>query len=257
MSNRFAVVATAMLAGPIATVDGQVALAARITGKVLNGAGAPIARARVQTDATLGPQARPFSGPRNFSGTTNENGEWAILGVTRGVWIFEASAAGHVPQAVAVPVNMMHAQANPPVTWRLPLRLASLDELRAGGGARLADELAALVGEATMPPREQLARVVDRARGMGLEGLSLCAAGGMALVVRELGMARAFFERAEKSGVTDACAPLGLASVAMLALNPDDAVAAYDRTRSATTDKSLQQVMSAAIADLQKLGPTK
>jgi len=257
MRLRSAFAACAMFALGTATVDGQPALAARISGRVLNGAGAPVARARVQTDATLGPQAQPFSGPRNFSGTSNDKGEWAILGVTRGVWIFEASAAGHVPQAVAVPVNMMHAEANRPVTWRLPLRLPSLDELRAGGGGRLADELAPLVGDATMPPREQLARVVDRARQMGLEGLSLCAAGGMALVVREPGTARAFFERAEKGGVTDACAPLGIASVAMLALNADDAVAAYGRTRNATTDKSLQQVMSAAIADLQKLGPTK
>ncbi|MGH9331671.1 MAG: carboxypeptidase-like regulatory domain-containing protein [Vicinamibacterales bacterium] len=245
-----------MLALTTATVEGQ-ALAARISGKVLNSAGAPVARARVQTDATLGPQAQPFGGPRNFSGTTNDNGEWAILGITRGLWIFETSAAGHIPQAVAIPVNMMHAEANRPVTWRLPLRLPSLDELRAAGGAALADALAPLVGDAKMPQKEDLVRVVERARGMGLQGLSLCAAGGLALVARDLGSASAFFDRAEKSGVTDACAPLGMASIAMLALNADQAVAAYSRARSATPDKSLQQVMSAAIADLQKLGPTK
>jgi hypothetical protein len=76
----------------------------------------------------------------------------------------------------------------------------------------------------------------------------------MALVARDLTMARAFFERAEKGGLTDACAPLGIASVAVLGLNADEAIAAYSRARSATSDKSLQQAMSGAIADLQKLG---
>jgi hypothetical protein len=173
------------------------------------------------------------------------------------LWIFEGSAAGHVPTAVAVPVNMMHAQANRPVTWQLPLRLVSLDELRAAGATALADAVAPLVVGATVPSRDQIAGVVDRARGMGLQGIALCAAGGLGLVARDLGAARAFYDRAEKGGVTDSCVPLGIASIAILALKADEAVDGYSRARSATADKALQQVMSAVIADLQKLGRTK
>jgi hypothetical protein len=51
--------------------------------------------------------------------------------------------------------------------------------------------------------------------------------------------------------------PLGIASIAILALKADEAVDGYSRARSATADKALQQVMSAVIADLQKLGRTK
>jgi hypothetical protein len=242
----------------ILTAVPQVEIALRLKGKIVNGAGAPVVGARVQTDATLGPQGQPFGGAsRNFNATTNDKGEWGILGVTRGLWIFEGSAAGHVPTAVAIPVNMMHAEANRPVNWQLPLRIVSLEELRAGGGAALADAIAPLVADAKIPSRDQLVPVVDRARGLGLQGLALCAAGGMALVARDLGSARAFFERAEKGGLADACAPLGIASVAALALNADEAIAAYSRARSATSDKSLQQAMSGAIADLQKLGRVK
>ena len=121
----------------------------------------------------------------------------------------------------------------------------------------LADALEPLVADAMMPAKEQLASIVERARGMGLKGLSLCAAGGIALVARDLAMARAFHDRAEKDGVADSCAPLGTASIAMLALKADEAVDAYSRARAATTDKSLQQVISAVIADLQKLGRTR
>jgi hypothetical protein len=258
MTLRLTLAAVVMVSLSIVPTDAQ-DIALRLRGKVLNSAGAPIAKARVQTDATLGPQGAPFgSASRNFNATTNDKGEWGILGVTRGLWIFEGSAAGHAPLAVAVPVNMMHAEANRPVTWQLPLRLMSLDELRAaGGGAELAEPLAPLVADATMPAKEQLASIVERARGMGLKGLSLCAAGGIALVARDLAMARAFYDRAEKDGVTDACAALGTASTAMLALKADEAVAAFSRAREATTDKSLQQVISAVIADLQKLGRTR
>jgi hypothetical protein len=40
-------------------------------------------------------------------------------------------------------------------------------------------------------------------------------------------------------------------------LKADEAVDGHSRARNATADKSLQQVMSAAIADLQKLGRTR
>ena len=257
MTLRLTLAAVVMVSLSIASTDAQ-DIALRLRGKVLNSAGAPIPKARVQTDATLGPLGEPFgSASRNFNATTNDKGEWGILGVTRGLWIFEGSAASHAPLAVAVPVNMMHAEANRPVSWQLPLRLLSLDEIRAAGGGVLADAIAPLVADATMPAKEQLASIVERARGMGLKGLSLCAAGGIALVARDLTMARAFYDRAEKDGVTDACAPLGTASIAMLALKADEAVAAYSRAREATTDKSLQQVISAVIADLQKLGRTR
>jgi hypothetical protein len=52
-----------------------------------------------------------------------------------------------VPTAASVPVNMMHAEANRPVSWQLPFRLISLDELRAARGTALADALAPLVAE--------------------------------------------------------------------------------------------------------------
>ena len=164
-------------------------IALRLRGKVLNSAGAPIAKARVQTDATLGPQGAPFgSASRNFNATTNDKGEWGILGVTRGLWIFEGSAAGHAPLAVAVPVNMMHAEANRPGLLAAPSpTLKPRRDARRRRGPRSPTRSRRSSPTRRCRRRRSLPASSSAPAGWAWRALSLCAAGGIALVARDLG----------------------------------------------------------------------
>lgn len=233
----------------------QVVPTLRLRGTLVTRSGAPITAGRVQTDATAGPSGAQFVGERHFAATSGPKGEWAILGITRGVWIFEASAAGHAPTVVAVTVNLMQTDPKRPVLWELPLHLLTLDELRAAGGSgtSLADDLGRVVTEGRIPSKEEALSMLGRARDAPLEGISLCAAGHLALLARDLRTAFGMFERAERAGLEDACAPLGFASVALLSADLDTAVTAYDRARKATPNEKLKRVISSVIADLQKV----
>jgi len=230
----------------------QVVPTLRIRGMLLSRTAGPIAGGRVRTDAIAGPSGAQFVGERRFSATSGAKGEWAILGITRGVWIFEASAAGHAPTVVAVTVNLMQTDPKRPVTWELPLYLLSLDELRATGGSGklLADDLAPLVAEGRFPSNEEVSRLLEGERRTPLEGVSLCAAGNLALLVRARTTDFASYEGVRPG---DLCGPLGVASLALLSFDLDTAVAAYSRARKATPDEKLQRVISAVIADLQKV----
>jgi hypothetical protein len=95
--------------------------------------------------ATAGIQGAGFVEAKDFTATTNTKGEWSVLGVTRGVWIFEASAAAVVPTAVVIPIHVTQNQAGWQINWRLSVPLIGLDELRASEGDGAAGGLA-LVG---------------------------------------------------------------------------------------------------------------
>jgi hypothetical protein len=255
MKTRLVLLAAAGLA-IVEIGSAQVVATLRLRGTVLARGGAPISGGHVRTDAVAGPSGAQFVGERHFAATSGAKGEWAILGITRGVWIFEASAAGHAPSVVGVTVNLMHPDPKRPVTWELPLYLLSLDEIRAAGGSgkSLADDLAPAVAEGRFPSREEALRLLGRERETPLEGIALCAVGHLALLVRDLTTALASFERA---GAGDPCGPLGIASVSLLSADFDTAVTAYDHARKATRDQKLQRVISAVIADLQKLVPLR
>lgn len=223
----------------------------RVRGTIVSRAGHPIAAGRVQTDAIAGPSGSQFVGQRRFTATAGAKGEWAILGVTRGTWIFEASAAGYAPGVVAVTVNLT-GDPNRPVTWELPLHLVSLDELRAAGGSgkALANDLAPAVTAGRFPTKEDVLRILARKRDTPFEGISLCAVGNLALLARDLTTAFATFNRV---GPAEACGALGLASVGLLSADYDAALAAYDAARKATRDEKLQRVISAVLADLRRV----
>ena len=56
-----------------------------------------------------GPAAGAFAGQRTFSATTNAKGEWNILGITPGIWLFEVVAPELRFQSVALPVRLLTA----------------------------------------------------------------------------------------------------------------------------------------------------
>ena len=227
----------------------------RIQGRVVTTSGAAVVGARVQTDATAGVQGAGFVEAKDFTATSNSKGEWSVLGVTRGVWIFEFSAAGFVPNAVAIPIHVTQTQAGWQINWRLSLPLVALDELRASGGdgAALADLLAPHVADAKMLSRDDARKIASQAQAMRIDGAGLCAVGGLALLGRGVDAARTVYDRAEKMRPADACGPIGVASTSLMLSDIDAAVAGYSRARAATNDQWLKRVASAAIEDLQRV----
>jgi hypothetical protein len=227
----------------------------RIQGRIITTSGTPVVGARVQTDATAGVQGAGFVEAKDFTATTNNKGEWSVLGVTRGVWIFEFSAAGFVPNSVVVPIHVTQTQVGWQINWRLSVPLIGLDELRAleGDGAALADLLAPHVSDAKMLSRDDALKIASEAQTMRLDGAGLCAAGGIALLGRGVSAARTFYDRAEKMRPADTCGPLGVASTSLMLSDIDAAIGGYSRARAATNDQWLKRVASAAIEDLQRI----
>ena len=97
----------------------QDATTLRVGGTVIVEGGAPIAGARIRTDALRGEMARPFGGQREFRATANQAGEWSLIGLTRGLWVLEVSAPDFLPHVVIVPISMMLKPE--PVVWETTL----------------------------------------------------------------------------------------------------------------------------------------
>ncbi len=237
------VVAACLLAADVAARQGPAAM--RLRGRVQAEAGAPIQGAVIRTDATAGIGGGQFVGQRQFTTKTDKKGQWSLLGITRGLWIFEVTADGYLPHVVAIPVEMMKSSnlATPP--WRLNMALQSDAEVGTIAGAlgNVAKTMAA--GQ-----RDEAGAMLRRVSLEGLSPEALCAAGDASLLLRDYSMARELFTRAAQARPDWYHPHLGEGSAAMLQGDYNAAAKAYWQVRETTKDSELQQVMSAAIADL-------
>jgi len=62
----------------------------RLKGRVVDEKGERVKDAGVRAEAFFGSAAATFAGQRTFSTKTNAKGEWNILGITPGIWLFGA-----------------------------------------------------------------------------------------------------------------------------------------------------------------------
>jgi tetratricopeptide (TPR) repeat protein len=85
-------------------------LVGRLSGTVKNLAGQPIKAATVRA-------VNPAAIPNEFTATSNDKGEWAILGMRGGLWEVTASAPGFESSTVATRVNI--AMDNPKIQFVL------------------------------------------------------------------------------------------------------------------------------------------
>ena len=79
----------------------------RLSGKVLNERGEAIKDADVRVEALFGFAGSEYLGQRTFSARSDAKGSWALLGFKSGIWVFDASAAGQIPDVVALPFNLV------------------------------------------------------------------------------------------------------------------------------------------------------
>jgi len=219
----------------------------RLRGRIVTERGERIADAEVRAEAFFGAAAGTFAGQRTFSAHTNAKGEWSILGIAPGIWLFTAYAAGYLPETVVLP-NRLLTSSNPNAGGQMFLWDLILKPLPATDDAHhrtLIDAAAAARDGRDADAEALLTKVPEDA------DVDYLAAGGrIALVAHRADLARALFTRALEHDPSSYRAALGVASAFLLARDFDSASRAFDAARNRTHDKDEQKFLTYAIGDL-------
>jgi len=219
----------------------------RIKGRVTTDRGEPIAGAEVHLEAFFGYAAGTFAGQRLFETTTNAKGEWNVGAMQPGIWLFDVTAPGYLPETVALPIRILTTvsmgTSNMTLVWDLVLKaLKAPDD---PWGAYLSDVTKLAKQRKAEDVRTALLKMPDDPASD-----YLAAAGRIALVARDIQLAHTLFARALERDPASYRAALGMASTFTLERDFDNASRAFDATRSRTGDKAEQKFLSAAIGDL-------
>src|SRR5258705_10421207 len=99
----------------------------RLKGSLQTDAGAPIASATVRAEAIAGFRGEPFAGGAagDLSVPTDAKGEWNLLGIQSGLWLFSTNAPDTIPTVIVLPAKFLQRQAVTRVatslTWPFPM----------------------------------------------------------------------------------------------------------------------------------------
>jgi hypothetical protein len=219
----------------------------RVKGRVVTERGEPIEKADVRLEAFYGYAAGTFAGPRKLSAQTNRKGEWSVGALQPGIWLFEAIAPGYLPETVVLPIRILTTvsmgTSGMALIWDLVLKpVRAPDDAH---GAFLAEVAAAARDGKADQVREALQRLPDNP-----DSDYLASAGRIAMVARDMSLARTLLLRAVERDPSSYRAALGVASMFLLERDFDSASRAFDAARSRTHDKDEQKFLSAAIGDL-------
>jgi hypothetical protein len=219
----------------------------RVKGRVVTEQGVPIEKADVRLEAFYGYAAGTFAGPRKFSDQTNKKGEWNVGGMQPGIWLFEVIAPGYVPETVVLPIRILTTvsmgTSGMALMWDLVLKpVTAPDDVQ---GELLKQAAAAARDGNIEAVRTALSVIPEDPHSDYLAG-----AGRIAMVVRDMTLARTLFLRALERDPSSYRAALGIASMFLIERDFDSASRAFDAARSRTHDKDEQKFLTAAIGDL-------
>lgn len=247
---RTAAIALACLVVAVAAAA-QDNTALRLKGTVKTDGGEPIAGAQIRAEAITGFQGQPFSGARVFTVTSDKKGEWSILGLTSGTWVFEARAEGRLPQVFVFPVSLSQRPPsgafNPLLRWDLPFTLRAAD-----GALAPLEKIARSASPDTA--HATLNAIADAARSS--DPAVLLAAADIAMLVRQPVRARSLYEQASQKQPADPMAMVGLGSAAMMQIDWDAALKSFWTARDSVL-KNVKGAIGAAVNDLQKIARLK
>ncbi len=203
--------------------------------------------ATISAEATVGFRGEQFAGQKTFSVQANEKGEWNLLGLTAGVWVFMASAPDRLPAVIVLPIKFaqrqMQSAQGGQLNWPLPLNLVPADEHPSiKAAAPLVVE-----GRALEAVQSLSAALLPDAKPA-----TQCAAGQMALAIDQTGLAQQLFLSVQKAEPKNSCAPVGLASVALL-LNDWDTASKMLWSARDLVPRDQRPALAAAIAELQQV----
>ncbi len=219
----------------------------RVKGRVVTERGEPIDKAVVRAEAFFGYAAGTFAGPRKYDAETDRKGQWSIGAMQPGIWLFDVSAPGYLPETVALPIRILTTvsmgTSGLALTWDLILKPAHAPE---GVTGDLLTQAATAARDAKADEvRSTLQNIPEDPDAEFLAG-----AGRVAILARELPLARALFLRAIERDPSSYRATLGIASIFLLERDFDSASRAFDAARSRTHDKDEQKFINAALGDL-------
>ena len=231
----------------VAGLAGSAQTALRVKGTVMaaRGEGMP---ASIELEALHGYRGLEFVGQKSFTARANDKGQWSVLGVTSGVWMFTAHAPGRLPQVMLLPVQF--TQKNPAsaaggqIPWEVAFDLAPA----VAGSALERAARNALSGD-----RNAVAADLAQVSETG-DAAALVAAGEIALYVRGSGLARALFDRALTLDPSAGRAQLGLASAAMMDGAWDAAAKSVWNAREQGVYERMRRALGGAITELQRIG---
>jgi tetratricopeptide (TPR) repeat protein len=233
-----------MLAAPV--LHAQHA-AFRVKGRVVNERGEPVDKAVVRAEAFFGYAAGTFAGPRKLDAETDRKGFWSIGAMQPGIWLFETSAPGYLPETIVLPIRILTTvsmgTSGMSLTWDLVLKPAGTPE-----GAR--GELLTQAAAAARDGKADDVRSALQTIPEDPDAEYLAGAGRVAILAREMSLAKALFLRAIERDPSSYRATLGIASIFLLERDFDSASRAFDAARSRTHDKDEQKFLSAALGDL-------
>jgi len=246
MMRVFSLVMAAMLAQSIAA---SAQMTYRLKGVVRDNEGKVVEGVRVRGEALIGFRGEQFVGQKEFSSTTNAKGEWNMLGLTSGIWAFEATGPDLIPQVVLLPINFTNRKPQSgqggAFSWDLPLWVrrfkqeALVTAAKAAAARQTSDAIAAISSVTAEKDPEVL-----------------CAAGELALLVRHNGLARAIFEQILKAEPKHPCATLGMSSSALMQNNYDLAAKMLWEAVDLVPQPQ-RAALGAAIKDLQQITGTR
>jgi len=221
----------------------------RLKGTVKDSDGAPVAGARVHAEALQGFRGEQFVGQKEFATTSDAKGEWNILGLTSGMWTFEATAPNLAPHVVVLPVQFtqrkMQSAMGGQLPWELPLTLG-----------RTSNSLLLKASEAATSGRADEAISLSGGLAAENDGAALCGGGHVALLVRQHTLAGALFQQISARTPKDPCAALGRASAALMQGDIENAGKRLWDARD-LVPQNQRRALAAAIADLQQMAGFK
>jgi len=188
----------------------------RLKGRVVDEKGAPVEGAEVRAEALYGFAAGDYVGQRTFADRTNAKGEWSVQDLKGGIWVFDASAPGRLPDAVAVPIHLLIAVGSGASGLMLPWQLVlTLTTPPAGD------------------PYQQLVASAPTAR--------------------DAATARGLFVRAVERDPKSFAAALGAASAALMLRDFDAASRGFAAARDRTASKDEQKYLAAALDEVRQV----
>jgi len=221
----------------------------RLSGKVVSDRGEVLKDADVRVEALFGFAGGAYLGQRTYAAKSDAKGNWALLGFKSGIWIFDASAPGQIPDAVALPFNLVTPAgtglSGMGPAWHPVLKPTAVPE----------GEIGQMLIEAADAARagrpERVVPILSRLSDSNDVNV-LTAAGRICLLMRDATVARPLFRRAYERDPSSFRAALGMGSTALMQRDVDAAAKAFGDARNLTKDKDERSYLSAAISELNK-----
>ncbi len=220
-------------------------MAHRLKGSIRTAAGVPLIDAGVRAEALTGFRGEPFAGQKEHTVKSIASGEWNIVGIEAGLWLFSTAAPDMLPAAVVLPVKFAQRQQVSAIgnslTWQLPVWAVP---------ANLHPDLKLSADLVAQGKHEEAAQALTVALGPQAGDDMRVVAGEMALITRQHALARTLFDMVLQQQPKHPRAKLGQASAALMALQWEAAGKIIWDARD-LVPKEQRPALAAAIDDLR------